>query len=97
YDETSRSFPGLLAGFSASFVFALLLLLPLGGSSTSSEIELSPYLPRSSHQAYAYSLAHRLNRSPAREWLLASERAVAEPEVAVLPLEAAGVFDPEVV
>lgn len=96
-DETSRSFPRLIAGFSAAFVFALLLLLPLGGSSTSSEIELSPYLPRSSHQAYAYSLAHRLNRGSAREWLLASERAVAEPEAAVLPFDAEGVFDPEVV
>jgi peptidoglycan LD-endopeptidase LytH len=97
HEETSRtgSLARLLAGLVSLFVFGALLLLPLGGSSTSSEIELAPYLPRSAHQAYAYSLAHRLNEDPGRSWLLAAERAAAQAQEATLPFEAAGTFDPE--
>ena len=75
-------------------VCGAMLLAPVGGSSTSSELLLSPYLPRTAHQAYGYSLAHgRLSRPPARDWLLSSERAILSPEDADLPLDAEGRFD----
>lgn len=85
----------VLGGLAAVFFCTVLALLPVGGSSKITELQLQPYLPRSPHQAYAYSLAlDGLARSPAREWLLASERAVAEPQDATLPFAAAGRFDP---
>lgn len=72
-----------------------LALVPVGGSSKSSEILLSPYLPRSAHQAYAYSLAQEygLHRPPWRDWLLEAERAILAPEEAALPLDLASRFE----
>jgi peptidoglycan LD-endopeptidase LytH len=84
----------VLKGLLAVCCCAPLALVPLGGSSKSSELQLQPYLPRSPHQAYGYSLAHgRLSRSPARAWLVASETAIAEPAAAALPFETGGRFD----
>jgi peptidoglycan LD-endopeptidase LytH len=66
------------------------------GTSKSSELLLAPYLPRSAHHAYGYSLAlGGLHRSPAKEWVLASERAMFEADSAELPIELAGTFEAE--
>src|SRR5690606_35877696 len=55
---------------------------------------LAPYLPRSAHQAYGYSLAiDRFCRSGAKEWVLASARAVSKAEPAALPVDVVGAFD----
>src|SRR5690606_14912209 len=75
---------------------AALLAAASDGTSKSSELLLAPYLPRSAHQAYGYSLAlGGLHRSPAKEWVLASERAMFEARPAKLPLELVGEFDEE--
>ncbi|HEX7082147.1 MAG TPA: M23 family metallopeptidase [Gammaproteobacteria bacterium] len=68
-------------------------LAPVGGSSKDSEVLLSPYLPRTAHQAYGYSLALDGPRvRPAKEWLLAAEHALFRPAAAALPLEVVGRF-----
>ncbi|MBN1239930.1 MAG: M23 family metallopeptidase [Gammaproteobacteria bacterium] len=74
--------------------FAALSLVPLGGSSGNSEIGLEPWLPRSAHEAYGYRLAlEGFRRPPARDWLLASERAVLQPRRADLPVASSGRFE----
>src|SRR5690606_7630623 len=74
---------------------ALLAASP-GGSSKSSELLLAPYLPRSAHQAYGYSLAlDGLARPLAMGWVLASERALFEPRGEELPIDLEGVFAAE--
>ena len=84
----------IIKGVAVLVVSGGLLLAPVGGSSTSSELLLSPYLPRTAHQAYGYTLAQaRLSRPPARDWLLSSERAIFSPANTDLPLDAQGRFD----
>ena len=84
----------LVGGLAAVLGSAVLLLVPSGSSSRHSELPLQPYLPRSPHHAYGYALAQDgFRESPARDWLLASEQAVAEPVATELPLQAAGRFE----
>jgi murein DD-endopeptidase MepM/ murein hydrolase activator NlpD len=73
-----RTFVGLLAP---------LTLLPLACDLADSESIARPYLPRSAHQAYGYSLIQaRLTQSAlGRDWLAATERALGQPAVVALP------------
>ena len=74
---------GLLLGF-----------LPLSSDPTSSGTLPSPYVPRSAHQAYGFSLAHtRLAvNALGRQWLAAAEKALAEPQPILTPFDAASSF-----
>ena len=63
------------------------------GSSKSSELMLAPYLPRSAHQAYGYRLAiDGFRGTAAKDWVLASARAVTEASPAELPVDVVGAF-----
>jgi murein DD-endopeptidase MepM/ murein hydrolase activator NlpD len=70
---------GLLLGF-----------LPLTPGPASSGVLPLPYVPRSAHQAYGYTLAQTgLGRnSLALEWLAVGERALLEPERILAPFDA---------
>lgn len=64
------------------------------GSSRSSELMLAPYLPRSAHHAYGYSLAlDGFRRAAAKDWVLESARALSGPERAELPVDVGGRFE----
>lgn len=67
----------------------VLALLPLASGPMTSGVLLAPYVPRSPHQAYGYSLVQAgLNRNPAAlEWLAAGELALREPEQITPPFE----------
>lgn len=64
-------------------------LLPLTSGPANTGVLLAPYLPRSPHQAYGYTLAQtRLSRNPiALEWLAAGEQALRVPEPVAAPFE----------
>lgn len=72
----------------------LLALLPLICGPAPTVVLPSPYVPRSSHQAYGYGLAQtRLAKNAAaRQWFDAAERALLEPIRAEAPFEAVGAF-----
>lgn len=72
-----------------------LAFLPIACDPAGSESVGRAYWPRSAHQAYGHSLAQaRLTESAlGREWLLASERALASPLAVDVTYEGEGLFD----
>lgn len=96
--HASRPSTGALSRVVKGVVLTVCGLALLGvspaGTSKSSELKLAPYLPRSAHHAYGYTLALEAFRRPgAREWVEAAGRVTAEPERVELPVEVTGIFD----
>ena len=76
-------------------LLAPLTLVPLACDLADSDSIARPYLPRSAHQAYGYSLIQaRLTQSAlGRDWLAAAEQALAQPAAVALPHAANVSFD----
>jgi murein DD-endopeptidase MepM/ murein hydrolase activator NlpD len=82
-----------LRNFFASFVAAGFALAPLlAAAPTANSIALLAYVPQYPHQAHGYELAlTRLqHNAPARDWLAAADRALAEPSRIELPFVQSG-------
>jgi peptidoglycan LD-endopeptidase LytH len=76
-------------------LLAPLTLIPLACDLADSDSIGRPYLPRSAHQAYGYSLIQaRLTQAAlGRDWLTAGEQALEQPAVVALPHAADVGFD----